>query len=154
LTLTYDDIPRTSVLGRLRAAWKIVAIFAIVGVLVLATVRFIVFQSQSVVIEKVEFLCYAKLVKRRSLPFERMTATDLTADCKAVKTFVDKQRRNEGRYRRWHFVPGTYASFRYRSPVDDMVHQGRIKRDSNDDGRAIRVGDQIVIYASRFGAQS
>lgn len=156
MSLTYDDVPKTTMLGRLRAAWKIIAIFAVVGILALSTVRFVLFQSQSVRVEKVEFLCYAKLVKRRSLPFEKVTATSPTSDCKAVKTFVDAQpqRSYVNPHRYWQLVPGIYASFRYLSPADGIVHLGRIKRERNDEGRAIKVGDQIAIHASRLSAQS
>jgi hypothetical protein len=45
--------------------------------------------------------------------------------------------------------PGTFATFSYRSPVDNSTHAASIMRDLDDTGRPIAVGSRLTVQLSR-----
>lgn len=155
-TLTDDDVPRMSPARRLLAGWRLAVAFMVIGTAGWFAGKNLTLQAQSVRVDMVETLCFAQQFRggRHSLP-EPPVGTEPTADCQAVKEFVEgKPRRRARSGTSWRLVRAAFASFHYLSPADGLVHQGRIRRDRNDQKQAIKVGDQITVYASRFYPES
>jgi predicted RNA-binding protein (virulence factor B family) len=85
--------------------------------------------------DKVETLCYGKQTERDILT--KTTRTTKEVDCKTLRALVASHPDFKG----FTVYENTYVSFRYKSPVDNKTHVGRVIETRNLDGKPIRKRD-------------